>query len=181
MNKAVIVAVVAVLGGAVAYMLIGKPPEKIEKAEVPSEGVNAITIAVPSFLTGGAAGPFGIPAMNGAKMVVDAINKESLPAPYNTKGFGGSPANLIELDEGGGATKQVAEYRNLVEKRNVDVIAGYISSGNCQALAPVAEELKQFTIFATCGTPRIFEDLSVNMYLERWRTQLLIMWLLRCM
>ena len=49
MNKAVIVAVVAVLGGAVAYMLIGKPPEKIEKAEVPSEGVNAITIAVPSF------------------------------------------------------------------------------------------------------------------------------------
>ncbi len=158
MNKAVIVAVVAVLGGAVAYMLIGKPPEKIEKAEVPSEEVNAITIAVPSFLTGGAAGPFGIPAMNGAKMVVDAINKGSLPAPYNTKGFGGSPANLIELDEGGGATKQVAEYRNLVEKRNVDVIAGYISSGNCQALAPVAEELKQFTIFATCGTPRIFEE-----------------------
>ena len=45
MNKAVIVAVVAVLGGAVAYMLIGKPPEKIEKAEVPSEEVNAITIA----------------------------------------------------------------------------------------------------------------------------------------
>ena len=65
---------------------------------------------------------------------------------------------LIALDEGGGATKQVAEYRNLVEKRNVDAIVGYISSGNCQALAPVAEELKQFTIFATCGTPRIFEE-----------------------
>jgi branched-chain amino acid transport system substrate-binding protein len=66
--------------------------------------------------------------------------------------------NVIALDEGGGATKQVAEYRNLVEKRNVDAIVGYISSGNCQALAPVAEELKQFTIFATCGTPRIFEE-----------------------
>ena len=119
---------------------------------------DSITIAVPSFLAGGAAGPFGIPAMNGAKMVVDAINKGTLPAPYNTKGFGGASATIIELDEGGGATKKVAEYRNLVEKRNVDAVVGYISSGNCQALAPIVEELKQFTIFATCGTPRIFEE-----------------------
>jgi branched-chain amino acid transport system substrate-binding protein len=119
---------------------------------------DSITIAVPSFLAGGAAGPFGIPAMNGAKMVADAINKGTLPAPYNTKGFGGASATIIELDEGGGATKQVAEYRNLVEKRNVDAVVGYISSGNCQALAPIVEELKQFTIFATCGTPRIFEE-----------------------
>jgi len=123
-----------------------------------AQAKDSITIAVPSFLTGGAAGPFGIPAMNGAKMVTDAINKGTLPAPYNTAGFGGATASLIELDEGGGATKQVAEYRNLVEKRNVDAVVGYISSGNCQALAPIAEELKKFTIFATCGTPRIFEE-----------------------
>ena len=123
-----------------------------------AQAKDSITIAVPSFLTGGAAGPFGIPAMNGAKMVTDAINKGTLPAPYNTAGFGGATATVIELDEGGGATKQVAEYRNLVEKRNVDAVVGYISSGNCQALAPIAEELKKFTIFATCGTPRIFEE-----------------------
>ena len=49
---------------------------------------DAISIAVPSFLTGGAAGPFGIPAMNGAKMVADAINAGKLPAPYNTKVLG---------------------------------------------------------------------------------------------
>ena len=119
---------------------------------------DAITIAVPSFLTGGAAGPFGIPAMNGAKMVADAINAGKLPAPYDSKGFGGATATIEAIDEGGGATKQVAEYRNLVEKRGVDAVVGYISSGNCQALAPIAEELKQFTIFATCGTPRIFEE-----------------------
>ena len=119
---------------------------------------DAITIAVPSFLTGGAAGPFGIPAINGAKMVADAINAGKLPAPYDSKGFGGATATIEALDEGGGATKQVAEYRNLVEKRGVDAIVGYISSGNCQALAPIAEELQQFTIFATCGTPRIFEE-----------------------
>ena len=119
---------------------------------------DALTIAVPSFLTGGAAGPFGIPAMNGAKMVADAINAGKLPAPYDSKGFGGATATIEPIDEGGGATKQVAEYRNLVEKRGVDAVVGYISSGNCQALAPIAEELKQFTIFATCGTPRIFEE-----------------------
>ena len=119
---------------------------------------DSITIAVPSFLTGGAAGPFGIPAMNGAKMVADAINAGKLPAPYDSKGFGGATATIEAIDEGGGATKQVAEYRNLVEKRCVDAVVGYISSGNCQALAPIAEELKQFTIFATCGTPRIFEE-----------------------
>jgi branched-chain amino acid transport system substrate-binding protein len=88
---------------------------------------DSISIAVPSFLTGGAAGPFGIPAMNGAKMVTDAINAGKLPAPYNTKGFGGATASVIALDEGGGATKQVAEYRNRVEKRNVDAIVGYIA------------------------------------------------------
>jgi len=162
MNKGLIAAIVAIVVGAVAFMLTSEKPQKEEKkAEVtaPADG-KQITIAVPSFLTGGAAGPFGIPAMNGAKMVTDAINKGTLPAPYNTAGFGGATASLIELDEGGGATKQVAEYRNLVEKRGVDAVVGYISSGNCQALAPIAEELKQFTIFATCGTPRIFEETS---------------------
>jgi branched-chain amino acid transport system substrate-binding protein len=38
------------------------------------------------------------------------------------------------------------------------VVIGYISSGNCLAIAPVAEELKKFTNFFDCGTPRIFED-----------------------
>ena len=149
MNKGVIAALVVVLIGGVAFMLTHEPAKVERKAEVGAEEANQLTIAVPSFLTGGAAGPFGIPAMNGAKMVVDAINKGKLPAPYNKAGFGGATASIIELDEGGGATKQVAEYRNLVEKRNVDAIVGYISSGNCQALAPIAEELKQFTIFAT--------------------------------
>ena len=125
-----------------------------------AQAKDSITIAVPTFLAGGAAGPFGIPAKNGAQMVVDAINAGKLPAPYNTKGFGGATAEVIFTDEGGGATKQVAEFRNLVQKSGVDLVAGYISSGNCQALAPVVEELKKFTIFATCGTPRIFEETS---------------------
>src|SRR6185436_4732554 len=55
-------------------------------------------------------------------------------------------------------SKQVTEFRNLVERSNVDFVIGYISSGDCLAVAPVAEELKKLTILFDCGTPRIFED-----------------------
>jgi len=37
-------------------------------------------------------------------------------------------------------------------------VVGYVSSGDCLAVAPVAEELKKFLILYDCGTPRIFED-----------------------
>jgi len=60
--------------------------------------------------------------------------------------------------EAGGPTTQVAEYRNLVQRQNVDAVIGYISSGDCLAVAPVAEELKKLTLLFDCGTPRIFED-----------------------
>jgi branched-chain amino acid transport system substrate-binding protein len=40
------------------------------------------------------------------------------------------------------------------------VVIGYISSGDCLAIAPVAEELRKLTILFDCGTPRIFEDAS---------------------
>ena len=53
----------------------------------------------------------------------------------------------------------MTEYRNLVQ-RDVDLVIGYISSGDCLAIAPVAEELKKLTVFFDCGTPRIFEDAS---------------------
>ncbi len=35
---------------------------------------------------------------------------------------------------------------------------GYISSGSCLAVTPVAEELKALTVYYDCGTPRIFEE-----------------------
>jgi len=37
-------------------------------------------------------------------------------------------------------------------------VVGYVGSGDCLAVAPVAEELKKFLILYDCGTPRIFED-----------------------
>ena len=62
------------------------------------------------------------------------------------------------IDENGGPQKQVTEFRNLAPR--VDIVIGYISSGDCLAIAPVAEELKKFTVLFDCGTPRIFEDAS---------------------
>ena len=46
----------------------------------------------------------------------------------------------------------------LIQRQGVEAVVGYISSGSCLAVAPVAEELKTFTVLFDCGTPRIFED-----------------------
>jgi branched-chain amino acid transport system substrate-binding protein len=78
--------------------------------------------------------------------------------PYNKKGYSGANIETVIIDEAGSTTTQVTEFRNLVQRQNVDIVIGYVSSGNCLAIAPVAEELKKLTNFFDCGTPRIFED-----------------------
>ena len=115
-------------------------------------------IGIVSFLSGQAAESFGIPAVNGAKVLINAFNKGQAPAPYNKIGIGGLQIEVIYVDEAGGATKQVQELRNLYERDKVDVVVGYVGSGDCLAVAPVAEELKKFLILYDCGTPRIFEE-----------------------
>ena len=39
-------------------------------------------VGIVSFLSGQAAESFGIPAVNGAKVLLDAFNKGAAPAPY---------------------------------------------------------------------------------------------------
>jgi branched-chain amino acid transport system substrate-binding protein len=119
-------------------------------------------VGVVSFLSGQAAESFGIPAVNGAKALVEAFNKGEAPAPYNKTGFGGMKIEAIYVDENGGATKQVQELRNLYDREKVDAVVGYVGSGDCLAVAPVAEEMKKFLILYDCGTPRIFEDGKYN-------------------
>jgi branched-chain amino acid transport system substrate-binding protein len=115
-------------------------------------------VGIVSFLSGQAAESFGIPAVNGAKVVLEAFNKGAAPAPYNKTGFGGMKIEPVYVDENGGATKQVQELRNLYDREKVDAVVGYVGSGDCLAVAPVAEEMKRFLILYDCGTPRIFED-----------------------
>lgn len=117
-----------------------------------------VKIGVVTFLSGPAASPFGVPARNAAELLIERFNAGAAPAPYNQKGFGGMPAKMVLIDENGSSTSVVTEYRNLVQREKVDLIVGYISSGNCLAIAPVAEELKTVTLLFDCGTPRIFEE-----------------------
>jgi branched-chain amino acid transport system substrate-binding protein len=126
----------------------------------PAMAADSIKIGIVTFLSGPAAGPFGVPAKSSAEMMVEAINGGKVPGAYSKKGFGGTPIEITIIDEAGGTTKQVEEYRNLVQRQNVDMVIGYISSGDCLAVAPVAEELKKFTILFDCGSPRVFEEAS---------------------
>jgi branched-chain amino acid transport system substrate-binding protein len=127
-------------------------------ALAPAALAQNVKIGVVTFLSGPAAAPFGVPARNAAEFVVDELNAGKGPAPYGKKGFGGATIETVMLDEAGSTTTQVTEFRNLVQRQNVDLVIGYVSSGNCLAIAPVAEELKKLVNFFDCGTPRIFED-----------------------
>jgi branched-chain amino acid transport system substrate-binding protein len=115
-------------------------------------------VGIVSFLSGQAADSFGVPAVNGAKILIETFNQGKAPAPYNKPGFGGLTIVPVFVDENGGATKQVQELRNLFDRENVDAVVGYVSSGDCLAVAPVAEEMKKLLVLYDCGTPRIFEE-----------------------
>jgi branched-chain amino acid transport system substrate-binding protein len=115
-------------------------------------------LAIVTFTSGPGAESFGTPAWQAVQTVVNALNAGEVPAPYNKPGFGGMKVEISVIDESGGTTKQVQELRNAYERDGVDAVIGYISSSNCLAAAPVAEELKKLIIFFDCGTPRIFED-----------------------
>lgn len=135
-------------GVAAAALALGAVPASAE----------TFKLGIVTFLSGQAAEAFGVPAANGAKTMIAGLNAGQLPAPYATKGFGGLEIQPVIIDEAGGATKQVQELRNLIQREQVDAVVGYISSGDCLAVGPVAEELKAMLILFDCGTPRIFED-----------------------
>jgi branched-chain amino acid transport system substrate-binding protein len=125
-----------------------------------AEEASPVRVGIVTFLSGPGAGPMGVPARNAAELLFDALNSGTVPKPYHTRGFGGNPIEMVLIDEAGATSTVVTQYRNLVEQRNASIVIGYISSGSCLAVAPVAEEMKTLTVFFDCGTPRVFEDSS---------------------
>src|SRR5690349_17364622 len=119
---------------------------------------NSVKLGIVTFLSGPAASPFGVPGRNGAEIVIEALNAGKVPEPYNTVGLGGAKIEAKYVDEAGTVANVVTEFRNLVQRDQVDAVVGYVSSGSCLAVTPVAEELKALTVFYDCGTPRIFEE-----------------------
>jgi branched-chain amino acid transport system substrate-binding protein len=115
-------------------------------------------VAFVTFLTGLGSETFGLPAAQAALTVVEQFNGGAAPAPYAKRGFGGLDVELVLVDEAGGPAKQVQELRDLVQREQVDAVVGYITSRDCAAVAPVAEELRQLVVLMDCGTPRLFEE-----------------------
>jgi branched-chain amino acid transport system substrate-binding protein len=114
-------------------------------AEKPDE----IVIGITSFQSGPAS-VFGEPADAAAEMMIEDLNQQG--------GIGGVPVRAIFVDEGAGSEHVVSEYRRLVQDEGVDAMLASISSGNCNQVAPLAEDLKVLNIMWDCGTQRIFEE-----------------------
>ena len=108
----------------------------------------AIRIGVTTFLSGPAS-VFGEPGKKAAELLAEDINKRG--------GIQGVPVQLTFVDEGAGAEQLVTEYNRLAQGGGVDVFLAAISSGNCNKIAPLAEDLKILNIMWDCGTQKIFE------------------------
>jgi branched-chain amino acid transport system substrate-binding protein len=126
--------------------------------QAPAADAAPIKLGIVTFLSGPAASPFGVPSRNAAEIVIESLNAGKGPAPYSTVGFGGTKIEAKYVDEAGSTAQVVTEFRNLVQRDKIDAVVGYISSGSCLAVTPVAEELQALTVYFDCGTPRIFEE-----------------------
>ena len=69
---------------------------------VSAPGINAPAIAAGSvkmgivaFLSGGAAGPFGVPARNSAELMIGAINAGKVPGAYSSVGRAVEPSSSM--------------------------------------------------------------------------------------
>ena len=102
-----------------------------------------------STFTSGAASVFGVPAKAAAELLIDEMNAAG--------GIGGVKIAATYIDEGIGGDKLLSEYRRLVQEQGVRTMLSAISSGNCNIIAPVAEDLKVLNVMWDCGTEKVLE------------------------
>lgn len=108
-----------------------------------------LKIGVTTFLSGPAS-VFGVPAKAAAELLIEDINAKG--------GIAGVKINASFIDEGLGADQMLTEYRRVVQDQGVKTMLSAISSGNCNVVAPVAEDLKVLNIMWDCGTEKVLED-----------------------
>ena len=118
-----------------------------------------IKVGIATYLSGPAS-VFGVPGRQAAEMLFDGLNAQG--------GVAGVKARPIFVDEGPGVEHFAGEYRRLVQSEGVDLIFAAISSADCLACAPLADELRRPTLLWDCGTQRIFEE---RRYQYAFRTQ----------
>lgn len=115
----------------------------------------AIGIGVFSF-TSGPAAAYGMPGRNAAELMIEEINSRG--------GIGGVPLRATYVDEAQGTQGVIAEYRRLAEDRNNHVMVAALSSANCLALAPLAEQLQAPTIGWNCDTHQLLQGGQSRFY-----------------
>lgn len=102
-------------------------------AAMAADKPEALKIGMTTFLTGPAS-VFGVPARDAMNIFVENLNAEG--------GINGVPIEVTYIDEGAGAEALTSEYRRVAQTEGAEVMLASISSGNCQTLAPLAEDLK---------------------------------------
>lgn len=108
-----------------------------------------IKIGITTFLSGPAS-VFGVPAKAAADLYIEQINAAG--------GIKGAKLVPVYIDEGVGGDKFLSEYRRVVQEQGVKIMLASISSGNCNIVAPVAEDLKVLNVMWDCGTEKVLEE-----------------------
>src|SRR6516165_12576017 len=98
--------------------------------------------------TSGPAAAYGMPGRNAAELVINQINAAG--------GIGGVRIKPTYVDEGQGTDGVIAEFRRLAADNANQVMLAALSSANCLALAPVAEQLQMPTFMWNCDTHQLF-------------------------
>lgn len=100
--------------------------------------------------TSGPAAAYGMPGRNAAELMIEQINADG--------GIGGATIVPTYVDEGQGGESVVSEFRRLAGDGSVDVMVAALSSGNCMALAPIADQLEMPMVTWNCDTHQLFLD-----------------------
>lgn len=109
---------------------------------------DALELGVFTFMSGPAAA-YGQPGRNGAELIIDQLNAAG--------GIDGVPLKATYVDEAQGAEGVISDYRRLADDPNTAAMIAALSSGNCLALAPIADQLKMPTIGWNCDTHQLFQ------------------------
>ncbi|WP_336809964.1 ABC transporter substrate-binding protein [Bosea sp. MMO-172] len=109
----------------------------------------ALGVGVLTF-TSGPAAAYGMPGKNAAELMIDEINAKG--------GIAGVPLKATYVDEAQGTQGVIAEYRRLADDKTNQVMIAALSSANCLALAPLAEQLQAPTIGWNCDTHQLLLD-----------------------
>lgn len=97
--------------------------------------------------TSGPAAAYGMPGRNAAELMIDMINEDG--------GIDGVPIRATYVDEAQGTEGVVSEFRRLAGEESNQVMIAALSSANCLALAPVAEQLQVPMLSWNCDTHQL--------------------------